>query len=167
MTPPRRIAVYGGSFDPLHHGHIDIIQRGLHLFDEVLVAAARNLSKRPLFTLEERLEHVRQTFADEPRVRVDTFEGLLVRFAEARGACALLRGVRSSTDLDYEAQLARMNRDLAPRLETVLLLTNPHLAHLSSSLIKEVAALGGPIQHTLPEHIHRVLLQRYPQETPA
>ena len=150
-------ALYAGSFDPLHFGHIDAIRRFSALFDTLIVCVARNVSKSPAFSLEERISMIEHEFSDLDGVVPEVFDGLLVDFAQARGASVLARGVRNLKDLEYEAQMANMNRAMAPGVETVFLLTDPRYGHLSSSLIKEVVRFGGPIGHAVPEHIRERL----------
>ncbi len=149
-TDPGRIAVYPGSFDPITNGHVDIIERGLRLFDKVVVGVLVNEAKAPLFPAEERVAIVREVFAAEPRVTVAVFSGLLVEFARSHGACALVRGLRAVSDFEYEFQMALMNRRLAPEIETAFLMADEHLVYTSSRLIKEVAALGGNVEGLVP-----------------
>ncbi|HEY6394873.1 MAG TPA: pantetheine-phosphate adenylyltransferase, partial [Candidatus Binataceae bacterium] len=138
------IAVYPGTFDPIHNGHIDVIRRSVMIFDEVIVAVAYNPNKdAALFTPEERVEMIREVIHDlEPRARVDKFSGLSVDYAERIGARAILRSLRAVTDFDYELQMAQMNRQMEPRVETVFLFANPKLFFTASRLIKEVALHG-------------------------
>ena len=161
-----RIAVCPGSFDPFHRGHLDVVERCRGLFDEVVVAVLQNESKRPLFTIDERVEMVRGLFdgaeenAGRGAVRVESFSGLLVRFAREVGAVAVVKGLRNAADFDYELQMERMNRHVAPGLETLFLPPSEEWRFLSSSLIKEVASLGGDVSGLLPESIHRRLAER-------
>ncbi len=145
-----RVAVYPGSFDPITNGHVDIIQRGLRLFDRVVVGVLVNDAKAPLFSAEERVAIVEDVFAAERRVTVAAFKGLLVEFARSRGACALVRGLRAVSDFEYEFQMALMNRRLAPEIETAFLMADEHQVYTSSRLIKEVAALGGNVEGLVP-----------------
>ncbi|MEE8060301.1 MAG: pantetheine-phosphate adenylyltransferase [Gemmatimonadales bacterium] len=140
-----RIAVYPGSFDPPTKGHEDIIRRSLALFDKLIVAVAINVHKQPLFTPEERVAMLEPTFADEPRVEFATFDVLLADFARTVGALFIVRGLRAVSDFEYEFQMALMNRQLHPTLETVFLVPPVHLTYLSSSLVREVAQLGGDV----------------------
>ncbi len=140
-----RIAVYPGSFDPPTRGHEDIIRRSLALFDKLIVAVAINVHKQPLFTPEERVAMLEATFADEPRVEFATFDVLLADFARTVGALFIVRGLRAVSDFEYEFQMALMNRQLHPTLETVFLVPPVHLTYLSSSLVREVAQLGGDV----------------------
>jgi pantetheine-phosphate adenylyltransferase len=165
-SPAKRIAVCPGSFDPFHRGHEDVVERCRKLFDEVVVGVLHNESKRPLFTLEERVEMIRELFGDDRSgdglgdVRVESFSGLLVRFVEAQGAVAVVKGLRNAADFDYELQMERMNRHVTPGVETVFLPPREEWRFLSSTLIKEVAGLGGDVSALLPESIHRRLFER-------
>ncbi|MEO1272731.1 MAG: pantetheine-phosphate adenylyltransferase [Myxococcota bacterium] len=157
-----RVAIYPGSFDPMTHGHADIIRRGLVLFDRIIIAVALNIHKKPLFTLEERLAILEEEFGDLDRVVLDTFsETLLVDYAKRQGAVAILRGLRTESDFAYELQMTHMNRTLAPDVETVFLAASPNTTHISSSLIKEVARFGGDVSSAVPEHVARRLAARF------
>ena len=151
-VPPRGelVAVYPGSFDPITNGHVDILVRALGLFDRVIVALAHNVRKQALFTLEERTEMIRDCVEADGRVEIDSFEGLLVDYARKRGARAVIRGLRAIADFEYEFQFAHMNRHLAPDVETVFLMTSEESFYVSSSLVKEVAAMGGDITRVVP-----------------
>ena len=155
-----RTAIYAGSFDPLTVGHVSIVERGLVLFDEIVVAVASNIRKSPLFTVDERIALIKEQFAATDRVVVEAFDGLLVDLAAERGAVALLRGLRGPGDFEYEAQMVHMNRHLAPRIETVFVLAKHGEIFVSSSLIKEVARFGGDIAKFVPPHVHEPLLER-------
>ncbi|HEU5051077.1 MAG TPA: pantetheine-phosphate adenylyltransferase [Gemmatimonadales bacterium] len=140
-----RTALYPGSFDPPTRGHEDLIRRSLALCDHLIVAVAINASKQPLFTVEQRLELLRSTVGPDPRVTFETFDGLLVEFARARGATMVVRGLRAVSDFDYEFQMALMNRQLNTALETVFLVPAVDLTFLSSSIVREVARYGGDV----------------------
>jgi pantetheine-phosphate adenylyltransferase len=140
-----RTAVYAGSFDPITRGHEDLIRRSLAFVDRIVVAVATNLSKQPLFTLEERVAFVRTAAGDDPRVDVQQFNGLLVDFARGVGANLIIRGLRAVADSEYEFQMALMNRHLAPRLETVFMVPSLDTTYISSSLVREVARFGGDV----------------------
>lgn len=144
-----------GSFDPVTNGHLDVIERAASLFDEVVVAVPQNVSKKSLFTLDERLDMLEKACAHLPQVRVESVEGLLVDFARQRGIPAVVKGLRAVTDFDYELQMAQMNHRLTG-LETLFVATNPEYSFLSSSLVKEVASYGGDVAGLVPD----VVLQR-------
>ena len=161
MTAPRdRVAVYPGSFDPLTNGHVDIIRRGARLFDRVVVAVLVNEAKTPLFTSDERVAMVREVFRDEPRVEVDTFDGLLVEFAARRGADVIVRGLRAVSDFEYEFQMALMNRRLEGRVETVFMMPAEQYSYTSSRLVKEVVMLGGQVTGLVPPLVEARLAER-------
>lgn len=148
------IAVYPGTFDPITEGHLDIIQRALYLFDRVIVAIAENVSKKPLFSLEERVQMIKDCFpADEKRIEVDTVNGLIVDYAYTKGAKAIVRGLRAVSDFDYEFQLALMNRRIEREVETVFLMTGFRWIYISSSIIKEAARYGGDVGGLVPDHV--------------
>lgn len=144
------VAVYPGTFDPITNGHVDIVRRALHLFDRVILAVADNVRKAPLFSVEERARMIRASVGEDPRIEVDSFSGLLVDYARRRGARAIIRGLRAIADFEYEFQLAHMNRHLAPDVETVFLMTSEESFYVSSSLVKEVATMGGDITRIAP-----------------
>jgi len=140
-----KIALYPGTFDPITNGHIDIVQRAAKLFDQVIVAIASNSKKKPRFSLEERITLAEEVLSDCPNVTVKGFEILLVDFAKQENASVLMRGLRAVSDFEYEFQLASMNRNLAPEIESVFLMPADEYSFISSSLVKEVAALGGDV----------------------
>ena len=155
-----RIALCPGSFDPVTNGHVGIIRRSLRLFDRVVVAVTVNPSKQSLFTLEERMQFIKESFPNEPRLSVQSLEGLLAIEANKLGAVALIRGLRASRDFEYELQMAHMNRHLTPQLETVFLATEASGSYVSSSLVCEVARLGGDISALVPPHVANALTAR-------
>ncbi|GIV08552.1 MAG: phosphopantetheine adenylyltransferase [Fimbriimonadales bacterium] len=165
MGEQARRAVYPGSFDPPTLGHLDIIQRAARLFDELIVAIAVNSQKLPLFSLEERAAMLRECCAHLPNVRVATLEGLLVQFAQQTGACAIVRGLRAVSDFEYEFQMATMNRQLAPEVDTCFLMTHQQFAFLSSSMVKEVARLGGAVDAFTPPNVAHKLRERFAPQT--
>jgi pantetheine-phosphate adenylyltransferase len=146
----RRIAVYPGSFDPVHNGHLDILERIRPLFDGVVVAVLRNEEKRPLFSVEERMAAIRELVDGRPDVTVESFSGLLVHFMQQVGARVIVRGLRAISDFEYELQMALMNRRLAPRVETVFMMPREDYSYLSSRLVKEVYGLGGDLSGLVP-----------------
>lgn len=156
----KRIAVYPGTFDPLTNGHISLIRRGLEVFDQIIVAVAMDTPKIPMFTLAERLEMLEEVFAPEPRVVVESFEGLLVEYARSKGARVILRGLRAVSDFEYEFQLALMNRKLARNLQTIFLMTDYKWLYISSTIIKEAARLGGDIHGLVPDAVVRRLKEK-------
>ena len=153
-------AIFPGSFDPITHGHLDIVTRALKMFDNVCIAVLVNSSKDPLFTAPERLELIGKCVSS-PRVRVLSFRGLLVDFARAQGASVIIRGLRAVSDFEYELQMAMMNRELASDLETVFLMPKAVYSYLSSRLVKEVASLGGDISKLVPPEIENALKMKY------
>lgn len=144
-------AAYTGTFDPITLGHTDMITRASALFDELLVAIAVSSAKNPLFSLEERVELARQSLADLPNVTVCGFSGLVIDFARDNRVQVLVRGVRNNTDFDYESQMARMVRHLAPEIDTVILPPTAKYAHISSTLVREIAQLKGPLTDLVPQ----------------
>lgn len=156
-----RIAVYPGSFDPPTRGHEDLVRRSLALADRVIVAVAVNVAKQPLFTVEERLAMLRESVGDDPRVTFESFEGLLADFATRRGAGTIVRGLRAVSDFEYEFQMALMNRQLHPSLETVFLVPAVDLTYLSSSLVREVARFGGDVSGLVHPAVAEALARRF------
>ena len=154
-----RRAVCPGSFDPVTNGHLDIISRGSELFDEVTVAVLVNKDKLGLFSVEERLDMLREVAADYPNVKVDAFDGLLVDFCQAHGITVIVKGLRAVSDFDYELQMAQMNRSLAA-VEPVFVPTTPQYSFLASSLVKEVAKHGGDVSGLVPPHVLDRLRER-------
>jgi pantetheine-phosphate adenylyltransferase len=156
-----RIAIYPGSFDPITNGHLDLIQRGLLLFDRLVVAIADNPDKRPLFSGNERLEMVQSAVGNKDRVEILPFTGLLANLVNQRQACAIIRGVRAVSDFEFEFQMALMNRRLAPRTETVFLMPSEKYTYLSSNLIKDIARFDGDVSPFVPEMVKRKLKEKF------
>lgn len=159
MTTPNapRIAIYPGSFDPLTSGHVDIIERGSRIFDQIIVAILVNSEKAPLFSEQERVEIIQDVFATTGNVKVETFNGLLVDYAKQKKASVLVRGLRAVSDFEYEFQMALMNRHLDPMLETVFMMPAEQYTYISSRLIKEVFSLGGEISGLVPPIVEEKL----------
>ncbi len=154
---PEMSAMYPGSFDPITNGHVDIIERGLRVFDRIIVAVLENPKKAPLFTTKERVRMIQDIFASKKEVEVRAFDGLLVDFARARGTGVVMRGLRAISDFEYEFQMALMNRNLAPDIETFFMMPNVNYSFLSSNLVREVAALGGSVEGLVPGPVARKL----------
>ncbi|MCX6853681.1 MAG: pantetheine-phosphate adenylyltransferase [Verrucomicrobia bacterium] len=148
-----RRAIYPGSFDPITNGHLDVLQRASGLFDELIVAVARDNAKQSLFTVEERVELLQAATEHLPNLKVMPFEGLLVDFARQQKAMALVRGLRAVSDFEFEFQLALMNRKLEPNLETMFLMPREELTYISSRLVKEISRLGGNVNQFVPPHV--------------
>jgi pantetheine-phosphate adenylyltransferase len=157
QTMDKKIAVYPGSFDPITFGHLDIINRALKIFDEVIIAVARNEKKNPLFTVEERVELIKKVMDGSDRAKVDTFDGLLIDYVRASGARAIIRGLRAISDFEYELQMAQINRSISKDVETVFLMTSVFYSFLSSSVVKEVSSLNGPVDGMVPPLVKKAL----------
>ena len=155
------VAIYPGTFDPVTLGHLDILERALGLFDEIIIAVATESTKQSLFTVEERTNLLRIVTADLPRVRVDTFEGLTINYAKQVGAKALIRGLRAMSDFEFEFQLALMNKKLDTSIETVFLMTKSEFSFISSSAIKLVASLGGSVTGLVSPQVETALCNKY------
>jgi len=157
---PERVAVFPGSFDPLTNGHVDIILRGARLFDRIIVAILRNAEKHPLFTSPERVAMALDVFREYPNVEVEAFDGLLVDYAELKRASVIVRGLRAVSDFEFELQMALMNRRLGPDIETVFMMPAEQYTYVSSRLIKEVFALGGPVTGLVPDVVEARLREK-------
>ncbi|MHB8126414.1 MAG: pantetheine-phosphate adenylyltransferase [Desulfitobacteriaceae bacterium] len=156
-----RSAIYPGTFDPVTYGHLDILERAVRVFDEVIIAVAADNNKAPLFSLEDRIQLITEATVDMPTVSVRFFKGLTVEFARRCGSAAIIRGLRAMSDFEYEFQLALMNKKLAPDIETVFLMTRSDFSFISSSAIKWVASLHGGVSEFVPDHVEKALMLKY------
>ncbi len=152
-----KIAIYPGTFDPITYGHIDILERAMKLFDRVIITIARNSAKNPLFTEQERLNMITEVVKKYPHVEVDSFDGLLVAYARKKKATAIVRGLRAISDFEYELQMALMNRKLDDTVETVFLMPNEKYTYLNSSIVREIARLGGEVSGFVPPSVRDAL----------
>ncbi len=157
---PKRTAIYPGSFDPLTNGHLAIIQRGLKVFDRLIVAVANNPQKRPLFTAAERMRLIAECVGDDARIEVDSFDSLLVDYVRKKGVHTVLRGLRAVSDFEFEFQLANMNRHLDPDLESIFVMTGADYFFVSASLVREVATFGGDVSAFVPPSVLAALAQK-------
>lgn len=157
----RHIAIYPGSFDPFTNGHLDIVHRGLEIFDTVIIAVARNSEKNSLFSVDERIDMIARLVENNPRVLVETFEGLLVDYVVSKEARVILRGLRAVTDFEFEFQLAQMNHTVCEQVETLFMMTTPECAYLSSSIVKEVGRLNGDISKFVPPLVLKELKRKF------
>jgi len=166
MATDKRIALYPGTFDPLTNGHVNLVQRGVRMFDTVVVAVAADTGKNTLFSLEERVDMVREVFQRTPNVQVEAFSGLLVDYARKRKATILLRGLRAVSDYEYEFQTSLMNHRLNPKIETVFLIADYRWLYISSTIIKTVARLHGDVRGLVPDTVLARLCKRYGSVAP-
>lgn len=155
------VALYPGSFDPLTHGHLNVIHRGLKMFDHLIVAVAHNVRKTALFSVQERMAMIRQVIGDEPKIEVASFEGLLVQYAQDRQATCILRGLRAVSDFEFEFQLAHLNRRLGRGLETVFMMTGEEHFYVSSQMVREIASFAGNVSGLVPPHIEHKLKEKF------
>jgi pantetheine-phosphate adenylyltransferase len=156
------IAVYPGSFDPVTNGHIDIIWRGLKVFDNIIVGVAQNSAKKNMFSVEERVEMIREALGNNPRIRVDVIDGLLIDYVRKQGSNVIIRGLRAVSDFEYEFQLAQVNHTVEENIETMFMMTSVRYGYLSSSVVKEMGSLGGNIRDFVPEGVLRRIREKYP-----
>ena len=157
----RKVAVYPGSFDPITYGHLDIISRGLKIFDEVIIAVAENPTKKALFTTAERVDLIREVLSGNGRAEIDTFGGLLIDYVLSRKASVIIRGLRAVSDFEYEFQIAQMNRAISQEVETLFMMTSVPFSYLSSSIVKEVSSLNGPVDGLVPPIVKKALDSKY------
>lgn len=157
----RHIAIYPGSFDPFTNGHLDIVHRGLEIFEKVIIAVAKNSEKNSLFSVKERVDLIKDLVADNPRLQVDAFDGLLVDYVVRKEARVILRGLRAVTDFEFEFQLAQMNHTVCEQVETLFMMTSPACAYLSSSIVKEVGRLNGDVSKFVPPLVLDALKKKF------
>ncbi len=160
MNRPKRIAVYPGTFDPITNGHIDVLERAVELFDEVIIAVAININKKPMFTAEERMDLIRHSIDGLGNTSVDRIDGLLVEYAAKKQACAIIRGLRLISDFEHELQMTQVNRKLNNKLVTVFMMPHESYSYLNSSVVKEVASYGGKIDCFVPEYVKKKLFEK-------
>lgn len=157
----KRIAIYPGTFDPFTNGHLDLVNRSLMAFDEVIVAIAPSLKKVPLFSLAERVALIRKSLKDYDRTRIEPFDGLLVDYVKSKKGTVIIRGLRAVSDFEYELQMALMNRRLNPRIETVFMMPSEEYSFLTATIVKEIASLGGPVKELVPAPVEKALLNKF------
>ncbi|HKL12814.1 MAG TPA: pantetheine-phosphate adenylyltransferase [Halanaerobiales bacterium] len=153
--------VYPGSFDPVTKGHLNIIKRASNIFDEVIVAVFQNPNKDPIFSMEQRVELLKETTREIDSVKIDSFTGLTTKYVKSKNASAIIRGLRAVSDFEGEFQMASMNKELDPEIETIFLMTDSKYAFLSSSIVKEVAQFGGQMDNVVPKPVEKALLKKY------
>lgn len=156
-----RLAIYPGTFDPITNGHLDLIERGLRIFDEIIVAVAPSPKKQPLFSLDERLELIKESIKTFKKVKIEVFEGLLVKYVKSRKGIAIIRGLRAVSDYEYELQIALMNRRLDMNIETVFMMPSEEYSFISSTIVKEVASFGASVKGLVPEAVEFALKEKF------
>lgn len=156
-----RRGIYPGTFDPITNGHLDLVQRGLRIFEEIIIAVAPSPKKQPLFTLDERLKMIRESVKDYGNVGVEAFNGLLVEYAKSRGGVAIIRGLRAVSDFEYELQMALMNRRLDMSVETVFMMPSEEYSFLTSTIVKEAASFGGSVKGLVPEVVEKAMSEKF------
>ena len=156
-----KIAIYPGTFDPITNGHLDVIYRAAKMFDKVIVAISTHPSKKPLFSVDERIKLIKDSIVGHSNIVVESFEGLLVNYAEARGAIAIVRGLRAISDFEFEFQMALVNRKISNGMVTVFLMPHEKYTYLNSTIVKEVASLGGEVKEFVPENVLLALKEKY------
>jgi pantetheine-phosphate adenylyltransferase len=157
----KKIAIYPGTFDPITNGHLDLVERALRIFDEVIIAVAQSQRKQPLFSIKERLNLIRLAVKGFERARVETFNGLLVEYVKKKKGVAILRGLRAVSDFEYELQMAHMNRRLDTNIETVFMMPSEDYSFLTSTIVKEIASFGGDVKDFVPVEVERALIEKF------
>lgn len=157
----KRIAIYPGTFDPFTNGHLDLVMRGLVIFDEVIVALAPSLKKKPLFTVKERITMMKESLKNYDRIKIEIFNGLLVEYVKSKKGIAIIRGLRAVSDFEYELQMALMNRRLYPEIETVFMMPSEEYSFLTATIVKEIASLGGDIKKLVPDSVEESLKRKF------
>jgi pantetheine-phosphate adenylyltransferase len=157
----KRTAIYPGTFDPFTNGHLDLVRRGLRIFDHLIVAIAPSPKKNPLFSTEERLSLIRETLKGYSRISMEIFDGLLVDYVKERKGVAIIRGLRAVSDFEYELQMALMNRRLSSDIETVFMMPSEEYSYLTATIVKEIASLGGSVKGLVPPHVERALKKKF------
>lgn len=157
----KRIGIYPGTFDPFTNGHLDLVKRGLRIFDHLIVGVAPNPKKNPLFSIEERMDLVRETLKGNRRVSLEMFDGLLVDYAAERKGVAIIRGLRAVSDFEYEMQMALMNRRLSSDIETVFMMPSEEYSYLTATIVKEIASLDGSVRGLVPSHVEKALKKKF------
>ncbi len=157
----KKIAIYPGTFDPITNGHLDLVERALRIFDEVIIAVAQSQRKQPLFSIKERLNLIRLAVKRFERARVETFNGLLVEYVKKKKGVAILRGLRAVSDFEYELQMAHMNRRLDTNIETVFMMPSEDYSFLTSTIVKEIASFGGDVKDFVPVEVERALIEKF------
>ncbi len=156
-----KLGIYPGTFDPITNGHLDLIERGLRIFDEIIIAVAPSPKKQPLFDIKERLRLIRESVKDCQNVKVEAFSGLLVEYAKDKGGIAIIRGLRAVSDFEYELQMALMNRRLDMNIETVFMMPSEEFSFLTSTIVKEVASFGGSVKGLVPEVVNAAIKEKF------
>lgn len=149
----KKTAIFPGSFDPITNGHVDIVTRSLNLFDEIIIAIGVNTQKKYLFPLEKRIEWIKEVFKDEPKIKVESYNGLTINYCKSRGANYILRGIRSSADFEYEKMIAHLNNTMEPSIETILILSKAELSSVSSTIVREIIIGNGDVNKFIPVEI--------------
>ena len=157
----KKIAIYPGTFDPFTNGHLDLVMRGLRIFDEVIIAVARSSKKKPLFSVDERIKMIRESASKLKRIKVESFDGLLVEYVREKKGVAIIRGLRAVSDFEFELQMALLNRRMSSEIEAVFMMPNIEFSFLTSTIIKEIASFGGPVDGLVPSPVEKALRNKF------